>query len=208
MKTVNLKRISLLLISIFMVACSSKSDVKDKRIETASDVIKAYSAKNFQLIAIEANFRYGNKVYRWYKGKTANWLGNQYEKYINLDLKNIFDSTATFQIIDHGTKVSEIQWTDQIKIKDDNSAFEILKIRGTNGVNQKDTATSILKALYLNRKIQQIDHQKSTNYFFPLLFPHKHTISFHGDTLNVYYDNKKSDLGPEFLTCSFLLSHQ
>ncbi|MEA5402783.1 hypothetical protein VB776_07650 [Arcicella sp. DC2W] len=206
MKIINLTRISLLLISIFMVACSSTAEVNDTKIETASDAINAYSAKNFQLIGIEAHFRYGNKIYRWYKGKTANWLGNRYEKYITLDLKTIFDSTATFQIIDHGTKVSEIQWTDQIKIKDDNSAFEILKKIGTRGLNQKDTAVSILKALYSNRKIHQIDHQNSTVYFFPLLFPHKHTISFHGDTLNVYYDNKKSDLGAEFLTCSFLLS--
>lgn len=206
MKIKNLNRFPLLLISIFIVACSSKSEVNDKRIATSSDAIKAYSAKNFQLIAIEANFRYGNKVYRWYKGKTPNWLGNQYEKYVAMDLKNIFDSTATFQLIDHGTKVSEIQWTDQIKIKDDNSAFEILKKTGIGGVYQKDTAVSILKALYLNRNIHQINHQNSTVYFFPLLFPHKHTISFHGDTLNVYYDNKKSDLGTEFLTCSFLLS--
>lgn len=206
MKIINLKRISLLLISFCMVACSSTTEVNDTKIEMASDAVKAYSAKNFELIAIEANFRYGNKIYRWYKGKTANWLGNRYEKYIAIDLKHIFDSTATFQLIDHGTKAAELQWNNQLKIKDENSAFEILKIRGTSGVHQKDTVTSILKALYLNRKIQQIDHQNSTVYFFPLLFPPKHTISFHGDTLNVYYDNKKSDLGPEFLTCSFLLS--
>lgn len=206
MKIRNLYNFSLLLISIFVLACSSKSELSDATIVNASDAIKGYSAKDFRLIAIEAKFRYGNKVYRWYKGKTPNWLGNQYEKYVAMDLKKIFDSTATFQIIDHGTRLSEIQWTEQIKIKDENSAFEILKKGGIRGKSQKDNTESILKALYLNRKINKINHRNSTNYFFPLLIPHKHTISFHGDTLDVFYDNKKSDLGAEFLTCSFLLS--
>lgn len=186
------------ILSLFFVfaflACSPPSD---SNLEKKGEVIKHYSTSNYKLIAVEAGIPYGNKIYRWYKGSTPNWVGNRWERQVNNDLKMVFDTTANFQVIDHGSKTSEIQWTEKIRAKDTNGAFELVKM------NDK-TQTQILQGLYGEGEVSKKSIGTLTSYQIKLLFPAHQLIRFTGDTMDLFYKNQEAVTGSQFITYSFI----
>jgi hypothetical protein len=182
--------------ALIFLACSSPSE---SNLEMRSDVIKHYSATNYKLIAVEAGIPYGNKIYRWYKGSAPNWIGNRWERYVKNDLKMVFDTTANFQMIDHGNKTSEIQWTEKIRLKDSNGAFEILKFTGNN-----NESSQIFQGLYGEGEVSKKAINQLTSYQMTLLFPAHHIIRFTGDTMDLFYKNKEAVTGSQFITYSFI----
>jgi hypothetical protein len=176
------------------LACSSSSD---SNLEKKGDVIKHYSTSNYKLIAVEAGIPYGNKIYRWYKGSTPNWIGNRWERQVNNDLKMVFDTTANFRVIDHGSKTSEIQWTEKIRLRNNNGAFEIVKVIGKNH-------TQILQGLYWEGEVSKKVINQLNSYQIKLLFPAHHLIRFTGDTLDLFYKNQEAVTGSQFITYSFI----
>lgn len=184
--------------ALFFLACSSPSE---SNLEMRSDVIKHYSATNYKLIAVEARIPYGDKIYRWYKGSTPNWIGNRWEHYVVNDLKMVFDTTANFQVIDHGNKTSEIQWTEKLRLKDTNGAFEIIKIR-----NKNQPPTQIFQGMYGEGEVSKKAINQLSSYQIKLLFPAHHIIRFTGDTLDLFYKNQEAVTGSQFITYSFIHS--
>lgn len=180
------------------VACSPPSE---SDLEMRSEVIKHYSATTYKLIAVEAGIPYGNKIYRWYSGSTPNWIGNRWEKYVASDLKLVFDTTATFRVIDHGSKTSEIQWTEKVRLKDTNGAFEIVKVGSKN--NEKER---IFQGLYGEGEVNKKTVENLTAYRVPLIFPAHHVIRFTGDTMDLFYKNKEAVTGSQFITYRFIRS--
>jgi hypothetical protein len=183
--------------AFIFLACSSPSE---SNLEMRSEVIKHYSATNYKLIAVEARIPYGDKIYRWYKGSAPNWIGNRWEHYVNNDLKMVFDTTANFQVIDHGNKTSEIQWTEKARLKNSNGAFEIIKMNG-----QKQT--QIFQGLYGEGEVSKKAINQLTSYQIKLLFPAHHVIRFTGDTLDLFYKNQEAVTGSQFITYSFIRSN-
>ena len=163
---------SFLTFSIMACSTSSKSDL-----EMRSEVIKHYSSTNYKLIAVEAGIPYGDKIYRWYKGSAPNWIGNRWEKYVASDLKMVFDTTATFQVIDLGNKTSKVQWTEKMSLKDSNGAFEVLKMDGKN-----QNPTQIFTGLYGEGEVNKMAINQFTSYQITLLFP-AHRITRKSDDM-------------------------
>jgi hypothetical protein len=180
------------------LACSSPSE---SNLEMRSEVIKHYSSTNYKLIAVEAGIPYGDKIYRWYKGSTPNWIGNRWEHYVKNDLKMVFDTTANFQVIDHGNKTSEIQWNEEIRLKDSNGAFEVVKVD-----NKNQNSTQIFQGLYGEGEVSKKAIKQLTSYQITLLFPAHHIIRFTGDTMDLFYKNKEAVTGSQFITYSFIRS--
>jgi hypothetical protein len=193
-----LKKILCASFTIAFISCSSPPE---SNLAMRSEVIKHYSATNYKLIAVEAGIPYGNKIYRWYKGSTPNWVGNRWEHYVKNDLKLVFDTTANFQVIDHGTKTSEIQWKEKIRLKDSNGAFEILKFTDHN-----NKPTQIFQGLYGENEVSRKAIHSLTSYQITLLFPAHHIIRFTGDTLDIFYKNQEAVTGSQFVTYSFIRS--
>jgi hypothetical protein len=185
---------SFLTFTIMACSSSSKSDL-----EMRGEVIKHYSATNYKLIAVEAGIPYGDKIYRWEKGSTPNWIGNRWEKYVSLDLKLFFDTTAIFRMIDHGAKTSEIQWTEKIRLKDSNGAFEIVKMKGKN-LN----TSQIFQGLFSEGEVDEIVKGNFRTYRIPLIFPDHHVIRFTRDTLDLFYKNAEAVNGSQFITYRFV----
>jgi hypothetical protein len=185
--------------AFIFLACSSPSE---SNLEMRSEVIKHYSSTNYKLIAVEAKIPYGDKIYRWYKGSTPNWIGNRWEHYVNNDLKMVFDTTVNFQVIDHGNKTSEIQWTEKVRLKDNNGAFEVVKMDSKN-----KNPTQIFQGLYGEGEINKKAIHQLTSYQIRLLFPAHHIIRFTGDTMDLFYKNKEAVTGSQFITYSFIRSN-
>jgi hypothetical protein len=183
-------------VSITMIACSTPSELN---LEKRSEVIQNYSATNYKLIAVEAGIPYGNKIYRWYKGSTPNWIGNRWERQVTNDLKLVFDSTANFQLIDHGNKTSELVWTENIRVKDTNGAFEIVKTKGENA-----NSSEIFQGMYGEGEVDKTLIGKLSSYQIKLVYPAHHIIRFTGDTLDLFYRNQEAVTGSQFITYSFI----
>jgi hypothetical protein len=196
-----MKHLSQLICSLFIVTIIACSSPSESNLEMRSDVIKNYSATNYKLIAVEAGIPYGNKIYRWYKGYTPNWIGNRWERYVSNDLKAVFDTTANFQIIDHGNKTSEIQWSEKVRLKDTNGAFEIVKMSGKNQEN-----TQIFQGLYGEGEVSKKLIHQLPSYQIKLISPDHHLIRFTGDTLDLFYKNQEAVTGSQFITYSFIRS--
>lgn len=182
--------------SITMIACSTPSE---SNLEKRSEVIQNYSASNYKLIAVEADIPYGNKIYRWYKGSTPNWIGNHWERQVTNDLKLVFDSTANFKLIDHGNKTSELVWAENIRLRDTNGAFEIVK---TNGENSN--SSQIFQGMFSEGEVDKTLIGKLSSYQIKLLYPAHHIVRFTGDTLDLFYRNKEAVTGSQFITYSFI----
>lgn len=182
--------------TITIIACSTPSE---SNLEKRSEVINHYSASNYKLVAVEAGIPYGNKIYRWYKGSTPNWIGNRWERQVTNDLKLVFDSTANFQLIDHGNKTSELQWTENVRVKDTNGAFEIVK---TNGENSN--SSQIFQGMFSEGEVDKTLIGKLSSYQIKLLYPAHHIVRFTGDTLDLFYRNKEAVTGSQFITYSFI----
>ncbi len=191
-------KLFLLLLASATISCSSTSETAST-LESRGDVIKHYSSTNYKLIAVEAGIPYGDKIYRWYKGSKPNWMSNRYEKYVMMDLKRVFDTTATFQVIDHGSKTTEIQWTEKVKVEDTNGAFEVVKMDSQNGKKEQ-----IFQGLYREKEVNKNAIGNLTAYRIPLVFPAHHVIRFTGDTLDLFYKNSEAANGSQFMTYSFI----
>jgi hypothetical protein len=190
-----MKHLTKLIYSVFAIVIIACSNPNESNLEMRSEVIKHYSSTNYKLIAVEAKIPYGNKIYRWYKGSTPNWVGNHWERYVANDLKTVFDTTANFQVIDHGSKISDIQWTEKIRAKDTNGAFELIKMSGK---------TQILQGLYGEGEVSKKAIGSLTSYQINLIFPAHHLIRFTGDTMDLFYKNQEAVTGSQFITYSFI----
>lgn len=180
------------------LACSPPSE---SDLEMRSEVFKLYSATPYQLIAVEARIPYGDKIYRWYQGSAPNWIGNRWGKYVASDLKLVFDTTATFQLIDHGSKTSEILWTEKVRLKDTNGAFEIVKSGSKSNKMER-----IFQGLYGEGEVNKKPTGNLGTYRIPLIFPMHHVIRFTGDTMDLFYTNKEAVTGSQFITYRFIRS--
>lgn len=192
-----MKQLTQIICSFFVFSFLACSSTSESNLEMRSEVVKHYSATKYKLIAVEAGIPYGNKIYRWYKGSTPNWIGNRWERYVTNDLKMVFDTTANFQIIDHGSKTSEVQWTENIEAKDSNGAFELVKMNGR-------TQTQFLQGLYGEGEVSKKAIGPLTSYQIKLLLPAHHLIRFTGDTLDLFYKNQEAVTGSQFVTYSFI----
>ena len=200
MKNALAYRATILILSLLMLSCTSKSDESD--LETNADVIKYYAGKNYQLIALETQIRYGNQLYQWKKGFRPNWIGNRYERYVTMDMKEVFDTTATFQIIDHGANLEKVKMNESIGFSEVYHAFDFVKMNAAN----KSTHT-FFKGIYTVKKAGEFSNRSASILYFPLIFPVKYRLKFSHDTLDVIYDNPKSALGAESLAIRLKLSH-
>ena len=200
MKNVLFYRTAILFLSWLMLSCTSKSD--DTSLETNADVIKYYAGKNYQLIALETQIRYGNQLYKWQKGIRPNWIGNRYERYVTMDVKEVFDTTATFQIIDHGANLEKVKMNESIGFSEVYHAFDFVKMSASD----KRTHT-FFKGIYAVKKEGEFSNKSASILYFPLIFPVKYRLKFSHDTLDVIYDNPKSALGAESLAIRLKLSH-
>lgn len=192
----------LLFSAIISTSCSNKSTTEDSDLETNGDVVKSYSSKNYKLIALQARIRYGNKMYRWQKGTRPNWIGNRYEHYVALDLKDIFDSTANFQLIDHGKNIEDVQSMKMLSSTEQYNTFDFVKMDATNKVKHL-----FFKGLYSVKKDGEFTNKSASKYLFPLILPTKYRLRFAQDTLDIIYDNSKSPLGSEELAFRLKLSN-
>ena len=200
MKNALFRSAIILFLSSLMLSCTSKLD--DSGLETNADVIKYYAGKNYQLIALETQIRYGNQFYQWKKGFRPNWIGNRYERYVTMDMKEVFDTTATFQIIDHGANLEKVKMNESIGFSEVYHAFDFIKMNAAN----KSTHT-FFKGIYAVKKAGEFSNESASIRYFPLIFPVKYRLKFSHDTLDVIYDNPKSALGAESLAIRLKLSH-
>ena len=191
--------IILFLLSL-MLSCTSKSD--DSGSETNADVIKYYAGKNYQLIALETQIRYGNQLYKWQKGIRPNWIGNRYERYVTMDVKEVFDTTATFQLIDHGSNLEKVKMNESIGFSETYHAFDFVKMNAAN----RSTHT-FFKGIYAVKKEGEFSNERASILYFPLILPVKNRLKFSHDTLDVIYENTKSALGAESLAIRLKLSN-
>ena len=189
-----------LFLSSLMLSCTSKSD--DTGLETNADVIKYYAGKNYQLIALETQIRYGNQLYKWQKGIRPNWIGNRYERYVTMDVKEVFDTTATFQIIDHESNLEKVKMNESIGISEVYHAFDFVKMNAAN-----KSIHTFFKGIYTVKKEGEFSNKSASILYFPLIFPIQYRLKFSHDTLDVIYDNPKSALGAESLAIRLKLSN-
>lgn len=200
MKNALFDLVTILVLSLLMLSCTSKSD--DTGSETNADVIKYYAGKNYQLIALETQIRYGNQLYQWKKGFRPNWVGNRYERYVTMDMKEVFDTTATFQIIDHGANLEKVKMNESIGFSEVYHAFDFVKMNAAN----RSTHT-FFKGIYAVKKEGEFSNESASILYFPLIFPVKYRLKFSHDTLDVIYENTKSALGAESLAIRLKLSN-
>ena len=200
MKNALFDLVTILVLSLLMLSCTSKSD--DTGSETNADVIKYYAGKNYQLIALETQIRYGNQLYQWKKGFRPNWIGNRYERYVTMDMKEVFDTTATFQIIDLGANLEKVKMNESIGFSEVYHAFDFVKMNAAN----RSTHT-FFKGIYAVKKEGEFSNESASILYFPLIFPVKYRLKFSHDTLDVIYENTKSALGAESLAIRLKLSN-
>ena len=164
MKNVLFYRTAILFLSSLMLSCTSKSDGSGS--ETNADVIKYYAGKNYQLIALETQIRYGNQLYKWKKGIRPNWIGNRYERYVTMDMKEVFDTTATFQLIDHGANLEKVKMNESIRISEVYHAFDFVKMNAAN-----KSKYTFFKGIYTVKKEGEFSNKSASILYFPLIFP-------------------------------------
>jgi hypothetical protein len=182
-------------ICFWVFSCKSESSKNDNDLLTTGDVVKAYSSKNYKLIAIEAQIRYSSQFFRWKKGTTPNWIGSSHERLVALDLKDIFDSTANFQLIDSKNNERNNQEKSNCR------TFSFVKL------NRSDSIDHIFfEGSYRNQKDGDFMNKNASKFYFPLIFPTKYRLKFNQDTLDIMYDNTKSYLGAESLAFRLILS--
>lgn len=200
MKNTFLSTIIILFASWLVLSCTPKSD--DSSFETNADVVKFYAGKKYQLVALETQIRYGDQWYRWKKGTRPNWMGNRYERYVSMDMKDVFDTTATFQLIDHGANLDKVKMNESIGFSQVYHAFDFVKMNAV----KKGTHT-FFKAIYEVKKEGEFNNKSASVRYFPLIFPVKYRIKFSHDTLDVIYENAKSALGAESIALRLKLSN-
>jgi hypothetical protein len=190
MKNILLNASIRVFITFLAFSCTSKSD--DTEFETNADVVKSYAGKNYQLIAFETQIRYGNQLYYWKKGSRPTWIGNRYEKYVAMDMKDIFDTTAIFQITNLNSSSEKKINFNSANLAESFQTFDFIKLNKTENKSHK-----FFKAIYQVNKDGEFINPNASIRYFPLTFPEKYQFKFSQDTLDVIYDNTKSALGAE-----------
>jgi hypothetical protein len=190
MKNILLNASIRVFITFLAFSCTPKSD--DTEFETNADVVKSYAGKSYQLITFETQIRYGNQLYRWKKGTRPNWLGNHYERYVAMDMKDIFDTTATFQLTNLGISSETNKDENSPNLTDSYQTFDFVKLKKSD-----EKSHIFFKAIYLVKKEGEFTNPNASIRYFPLTFPEKYRFKFSQDTLDVIYDNTKSALGAE-----------
>jgi hypothetical protein len=185
-------------------SCESENTNNEHDLITTGDVVKAYSSKNYKLIAIEAQIRYSNQFYRWKKGSSPNWIGDRYEHQVASDLKDIFDSTAHFRLIDNVVTNAVIDNHNSSLNNDESSNYLTFSFVKFNHLDSIDHV--FFKGSYLNKKDGEFTNKNASKFYFPLIFPLKYRLKFNQDTLDIMYDNTKSYLGAESLAFRLILS--